>query len=135
MQVLHESALTDILARWYAGMPKAQIAREVAVDRKTVRKYVRAAEAAGLRAGGPPLTAEEWAALARDRFPHVVDTRRRQSTWAEVDRYRERIAALAGTTSVAGIHRRLREEHGLAVSLASFRRYLRTQPPRPERHA
>jgi predicted transcriptional regulator len=127
VQVLDVSAVTDILGRWRAGTPKARIAREVGVDRKTVRKYVRAAESSGL-APGPPLSAEEWAGRIRTWFPEVVDTRLRQTTRTELDRYRDRIATLSRTMSLAAVHRVLREQHGLHASLASLRRYLRDEP-------
>ncbi len=39
--------VAEILEHWYAGRPKVQVARSLGVDAKTVRKYVRAAEAAG----------------------------------------------------------------------------------------
>ena len=39
------------------------------VDAKTVRKYVAVAEAAGLAAGGPPVSEEEWQARVREWFP------------------------------------------------------------------
>jgi predicted ArsR family transcriptional regulator len=45
--------VTEILAHWYAGRSKNQIAESLGLDRKTVRKYLAPAEAAGLvRAGG-----------------------------------------------------------------------------------
>jgi transposase len=134
VQILHASALLDILQRWYAGMPKARIAREIAVDRKTVRKYIRIAEAAGMRPGGPPLSDEEWADRAREWYPDVLDTRRRQTTWAAIHPHRDRVAALVGTMSTASAYRVLRTEAGLSVSLASFRRYVRAEglQPAPE---
>ena len=48
--------VVEILAHWYAGRAKAEVARSLGVDPKTVRKYVSAAEAAGLVPGGPPLS-------------------------------------------------------------------------------
>jgi transposase len=132
VQILHASALLDILQRWHAGVPKARIAREVAVDRKTVRKYVRVAEASGLRPGQPALSADEWAQRARALFPDVLDSRRRQSTWAAVDPHRDRVTALVGTMSTAAVYRVICAETGLSVSLASFRRYLRAEGLQPE---
>src|SRR5258707_8389272 len=43
--------VAEIVEHWYAGRPKAEVARSLGVDVKTVRKYVAAAEAAGLAAG------------------------------------------------------------------------------------
>lgn len=57
--------IAEILEHWYAGRPKAEVARSLGVDVKTVRKYVAPAEAAGLVPGGSPVTAQEWRAMAR----------------------------------------------------------------------
>ena len=44
--------VTEILAHWYAGRSKNQIAESLGLDRKTVRKYLAPAEAAAwFRAG------------------------------------------------------------------------------------
>jgi len=48
--------VTEILIHWYAGRPKTVLAESLGVDRKTVRKYVAPAEAAGFTPGGPPET-------------------------------------------------------------------------------
>jgi hypothetical protein len=47
------------------------------VDRKTARKYIAAAEAAGMSAGGPPVTEERCTQLVREWFPELSDTRLR----------------------------------------------------------
>jgi hypothetical protein len=44
--------VTEILAHWYAGRSKSQIAESLGLDRKTVRKYLAPAEAEGLVPGG-----------------------------------------------------------------------------------
>jgi hypothetical protein len=128
VQVLDVGAVTDILTRWRAGAPKARIAREVGCDRKTVRKYVHAAERRGL-SPGPPLAPAEWATYIQTWFPEVVDTRVRRATRRELDQHRDRIAALCASMSTAAAHRVLRTEHGVSASLASLRRYLRDDRP------
>ncbi len=57
--------VTEILTHWYGGRPKVEIARSLGVDPKTVRKYVRPAEQAGLVPGGRPISSQEWAKLVR----------------------------------------------------------------------
>ena len=47
--------VTEILVHWYAGRPKTELAASLGVDRKTVRKYLAPAEAAGFVPGGPPV--------------------------------------------------------------------------------
>ena len=39
----------EILRLWMAGLPKKQIARQLRVDPKTVRRYVKMAETRGLK--------------------------------------------------------------------------------------
>ena len=61
--------VTEILQHWYAGRPKVEVARSLGVDAKTVRRYVAPAEAAGMAPGGPPVSEEQWRALARELVP------------------------------------------------------------------
>src|SRR5437899_5017005 len=83
--------MTEILTHWYAGRPKAEVARALGVDAKTVRKYVASAEAAGLVPGGPPISTEEWAAHVRRWFPELVVPELRAPTFAEIGRHHDRI--------------------------------------------
>lgn len=62
-----------LLQHWHAGRSKAEVAASVGVNRGTVRKYVAAAEAAGLVPGGPPLSRGEWVELVRGWFPELID--------------------------------------------------------------
>ena len=39
--------IIEILVHWHAGRSKSEIAQSLDVDRKTARKYIAAAEAAG----------------------------------------------------------------------------------------
>src|SRR5712691_4254306 len=70
--------VAEILEHWYAGRAKVEVARSLGVDAKTVRRYVAAAEAAGMAPGGPPVSEEQWRALARDWFPQLAGTGIRQ---------------------------------------------------------
>jgi len=63
----------EVLQHWHAGRPKSVVASSLGVDQKTVRKYVRPAEDAGLSPGGPPLSRTEWAELVARWFPELVD--------------------------------------------------------------
>ncbi len=117
--------LVEILTHWYAGRPKVEVARSLGVDPKTVRRYAAAAEAAGLAPGGPPISEEQWRRSVREWFPSLVDSKLRQPSWGEIDRYRELIEGWLGVVPASVIHQRLRDEHGLDASVASLRRYLR----------
>jgi len=128
-RTLKVTDVTEILVHWYAGRAKVEIARSLGVDPKTVRKYVAAAERAGLVPGGPPISEAEWRAKVREWFPELVDTRLRQPTWDVIAAYHDRIEALVGVVPVSVIHQRLADELGLAVSVASLRRYVRAHFP------
>ncbi|MGO9082198.1 MAG: hypothetical protein ACLQDY_24740, partial [Streptosporangiaceae bacterium] len=115
--------ICEIFTRWHAGRSKNEIAGSLGLSRNTVRKYVAAAEAAGMTPGGPAVSPERWAELAREWFPELADTRLRQVTWPAIAAHRDYIVGqLAAGVTVATIHQRLADERGLAVSVASLRR-------------
>ena len=76
--------VTEILMHWHAGRSKNEMAQSLGVDRKTLRKYIAPAEAAGIAPGGPPKSEQEWAELVRGWFPQLADTRLRQVTWPAI---------------------------------------------------
>lgn len=121
--------VVEILQHWHAGRPKSVIASSLGVDAKTVRKYVRPAEAAGLSPGGPALSRDEWAVLVADWWPELVDAKARSLTFGVIDPHRERIGEMLKTNRPSTVHQRLRDEHGLEVSVTSFRRYLWSEFP------
>jgi len=117
--------VTEILIHWHAGRSISEVSTSLNVDRKTIRKYLAPAVAAGLTPGGPVVGQAEWAALVLEWFPHLVDTSLRQVTWPEIGTHHEYIVGQlkAGVTQ-ATIHQRLRDEHGLRASVASLKRYV-----------
>ncbi len=117
------------MQHWYAGRPKVEVARSLGVDAKTVRRYVAAAEAAGMAPGGPPVAEEQWRVLARQWFPQLAGTGIRQVSWREIALYHDRIGELLGVVPVSVIHQRLADEQGLEASVASVRRYVRAHFP------
>ena len=76
--------IIEILVHWQAGRNNSEIAASLDVDRKTVRKYTAAAQAAGMVPGGPPLSEAGWDARMREWFPELADTRLRQVTWPAI---------------------------------------------------
>ena len=121
--------VVEVLQHWYAGRPKSVVADSLAVDPKTVRKYVARAEAAGMAPGGPPVGRSEWAALVRGWFPELVDARARSLTFPAIEMHRGLIKAMLATNTVTTVHQRLRDEHGLGVGISSFRRYVAAEFP------
>lgn len=52
--------VTEILIHWYAGRSKLELSTSVGVDRKTIKKYVAAAEADGLGAACSVRSSSAW---------------------------------------------------------------------------
>ncbi|MGH8884639.1 MAG: hypothetical protein ACRDYX_05605 [Egibacteraceae bacterium] len=121
--------VVEILIRWHAGTAKAEIADRLGVDRKTVRKYAAVAKAAGLEPGGPPLHREEWSAWVREWLPELVEPELRCPAFVELARFHEAIKAGLEVNTASTVWQRLRDEHGLQASLASFRRYIHATLP------
>jgi transposase len=128
--------VTEILIHWHAGRSISEVAVSLGVDRKTIRKYLAPAVAAGMVPGGPAVSPQQWAALVAEWFPHLADTRLRQVTWPQIGTHHDDIKAMlqAGVTQ-ATIHQRLRDEQGLEASVASLRRYVAAMLPEEVRRA
>src|SRR5260221_12080340 len=75
--------VAEILEHWYAGRPKAEVARSLGVDVKTDRKYVAAAEAAGRAACRPPVSAGRRRGVARERFRKPAGVSGRARAWRQ----------------------------------------------------
>jgi hypothetical protein len=128
--------VTEILMHWHAGRSKNEMAESLGVDRKTLRKYIAPAEAAGIAPGGPAKSEQGWADLVRGWFPQLADTRLRQVTWPAISEHHEYVTAqLKAGVRMSTIHQRLRDEQGLAVSVQSFRRYVAANVPEEVRRA
>ena len=94
----------------------------------------------GDRGGDAPgwqaVSDERWAELARGWFPELADTRLRQVTWPAIAAHHEFITGqLEAGVTMATVHQRLRDERGLAVSVASFRRYVAANLPEEARRS
>jgi transposase len=121
--------LIELYVHWYAGRSKVEVARSLGLDAKTVRKYVRVAEDAGMLPGGPAVSEEAWRARLREWFPDRYDTRLRQPSWGKIAEHHAAIEGLLGVVPVSVIHQRLADEAGLEASVASLRRYVRAHFP------
>ncbi len=129
--------VVELLRHWQAGDNVSQMARALGLDRKTVRKYVGRAEAAGMAPGGASLSQVQWAARVEAWFPELSDPRARSSAFGQIAPFHDYIKEHLPETTLATIHQRLRDERGLAVSVASLRRYVRNELPEAgaEEHA
>ena len=52
--------VTEILVHWHAGRSLNEMSQSLGVDRKTIRKYIAPAVAAGIVPGGPAKSEGEW---------------------------------------------------------------------------
>ena len=128
--------VTEILVHWHAGRSLNEMSQSLGVDRKTIRKYVAPAVAAGIVPGGPAKSEAEWAGLAREWFPELADTRLRQVTWPAIAEHHDYILAqVKAGVRMSTIWQRLRDEHGLAASVASLRRYVAANIPEEARRS
>lgn len=116
--------VVELFQHWHAGRRIGELSSSLGLDPKTVRKYITPARDAGIVPGGPPLSAQEWAALAECWFPDLVDRSRRQTTWPEIAPHHDRIKDWIGVVTIATMHQRLRDDHGLGASESSVRRYI-----------
>ena len=111
--------VAEILVHWHAGRSLNEMSQSLGVDRKTIRKYVAPAVAAGIAPGGPARSEGEWQDLVRGWFPELADTRLRQVTWPAIAEHHDYITAqLKAGVRMSTIHQRLRDEQGLAASVA-----------------
>ncbi len=128
--------VTEILVHWHAGRSLNEMAGSLGVDRKTIRKYVAPAVAAGIVPGGAAKSEAEWQELVREWFPELPDARLRQVTWPAIAAHHDYITGqLKAGVRMPAIHQRLRDEQGLAASVASFRRYVAANIPEEARRA
>jgi len=97
----------EVLRRWLGGVSKKRIARELGLDPRTVRRYVKWAEETGLvregAAGAAPEGTDELlealvAAVARQRGQGAG--RPRGNAWAQCVEHKEEIERLLGTQHV-----------------------------------
>jgi transposase len=128
--------VTEILAHWYAGRSQHVMSESLGVARKTIRKYVAPAIEAGFVPGGPPVPEQRWHELVGEWFPQLSDAKLRQVTWPAIEAHHDYIRGqLKEQVTVSTIHQRLRDERGLAVSVASLRRYVRANLPEEVRRS
>jgi transposase len=128
--------VAEILVHWHAGRSLSEMSRSLGVDRKTLRKYVAPAVAAGIAPGGPVKSEREWHELAREWFPGLADARLRQVTWPVIAEHHGYIVEqLKAGVRMSTIHQRLCDEYGLGASVASLRRYVAANIPEEARRS
>jgi transposase len=113
----------EILRLWLAGVPKKQIARQLRIDPKTVRRYLKAAAGLGLRPEQAP------AELTDEFITELLVTlrtspeREHGETWARCAAWREFISQhLKGRVRLTKIRKLLRRR-GVHIPYATLHRY------------
>lgn len=116
--------IQEVLRLWLDGVPKKRIARRLGCDPKTVRRYVRAAEAEGAtpEAGVQWLTEERLGVVLRRL--KVPAQRERGSSWQRCVQHHSWIEQQLQQENVrlAKVQRRLRDR-GEAISYRTLHRY------------
>src|SRR6202171_5233552 len=79
----------EVLRLWGKGLPKKRVAAQVGLDPKTVRRYLKAATAAGLHADGDPISDERVREVLLALHP--VGKRPRGDGWTLCTEQREAI--------------------------------------------
>jgi transposase len=117
--------LIELFTHWHAGRSQRQLAESLGIDRKTIAKYLAPAIAESLTPGGVPVTETAWAAHIGRWFPEVADPGLRATTWPGIEVHRDRIRDwLKAEVSAATVAQRLRDDHGVAASESSVRRWI-----------
>jgi transposase len=119
--------IKEVLRRWSAKQSLHRIARESGTDRKTVRRYIKAAESCGLQRGGEPTDAEIHEVAQRIQARPLPE---RSEEWSAIDEHRERIAdwlTRHRPLRLRKIHLLLCRDHGLQASYDTLWRYARQQ--------
>ena len=83
--------LVELFTHWHAGRSQVQLSESLGIDRKTVRKYLAPAVAAGIGPGTEPLTAPQWSELIGGWFPELSDPAARALTWPLIEPHRDQI--------------------------------------------
>jgi hypothetical protein len=115
----------EVMRLWVAGVGKKPIARQLQLDPKTVRRYVKVAEACGLR------PAEGLAGLTEERVTAVLQRlagpnldRARGEAWARCQEHRAFLADLVRQrVRLTKVRKLLRRRHGVTVPYSTLHRF------------
>ena len=119
----------QILSRWHAGYSIKRISRSLQVDRKTVRRYIRAATNKGLSRDEPLPEREVLLGLIEPLLPK---NDRATPARSQFEPYREEILDLVtrSTDSLKAetAYQVICHRYGVRASYSSFKRFFRTLP-------
>jgi transposase len=119
--------IKEVLRRWSARQSIHRIARETGVDRKTVRRYVHAAQSCSLPQGRELTEGEIHEVAQRVQSRPLPDP---SAEWREIATHKERIEAWLTKKRplrLTKVHTLLVREHGLQASYDTLRRFATQQ--------
>jgi transposase len=120
--------IKEVLWRWLVGGSKKSIARQLGVARNTVRRYIEAAEACGLKAGGgvEALT-DECLGAVLVRLRTTTASRERGDAWATCVARRSFIEQkLKDGLLLTKVHRLLKR-NGVIVPYSTLHRFAKAE--------
>src|SRR5438105_1544055 len=115
--------IRELLRRTLRGQSKSEAARQLGLDRKTVRRYLAEAVVQGfaLDGGEEQITEESIAALVRAL--RVVPEREHGESWALCEQHRDRIAQLLARRTKLSKVRRLLARDGVSIPYPTLHRF------------
>ena len=124
--------ILEMIYQWDQGAGFKAIRRSLGFDRKTVRKYIRLAQAAGVQRGSP--LPEEGELVNRLKELQAPALLRQTPGQDQIAPYRQWVDGLLRESEPKGeeitakqIWRLFREKTGLLIGYGTMKRYLRTQ--------
>ena len=124
-RVIHMNEVMEILYQWHQGASIKGVTRSLGYDRKTVRRYLRAAQDVGLKREEP--FPDEQEMLGKLKAVLEKSTLVRQAPAQQIlGGYRDEIEKLLTEKEMTAkqVMRLLAERHALKVSYASMLRYV-----------
>lgn len=118
-----------VLVAWDAGERISAIERMLGYTRPTVRKYIGAAHRLGLQRGERQRSDLEWDRLAHEVQALLATHRDAGAATAELASWHAYLEQRIPTTYLTVLYQRLRDEHGLGASWATFYRYVEAHWP------
>jgi len=117
--------IREVVRRWQAGEPQRAIARGSGLARKTVTKYLRAAQGLGLSAQGPPPTEAQTVQLVRLGQVTVARSPRATPQAAQLQPHQTQIATWVreDRLQLTRVHELLRQER-VRVSYSTLERFV-----------
>lgn len=115
--------IREVLRRWLRGDAVRAIARQGVADRKTVRRYIDAAQGCGIKPGDPESVLSDETLGAVVARLHPARPREHGSGWELCEKHRDFIAARLRNGLRLTKVRKLLRRHGVVVPYATLWRF------------